>query len=174
MASMKFWKTLRSSGNTLDRRKNKGKGDSQRAAAALPPAQPTSTPQLRQKTLSCGGGGNRPRSGNSDSTASFYEEFTSPLEVGTTFVELIKRQGSYLGVVVSTDEERPPKIQDLIAGSWAQRSDVLCVGDVVVGVNGIQAASVTRQKLKQILDDSDRIQLEVNYRLPPIISSHSR
>jgi len=95
------------------------------------------------------------------------------LEVGTTFVELIKRQGTHLGVHVSLNEDKPPKIQELVQGSWAQRSDVLCVGDVIVGVNGVPAADVTRKKLKQILDDSDRIQLEVNYKLPPIISSQT-
>ena len=51
-------------------------------------------------------------------------------------------KGSYLGVVVTTDEDRPPKIQDLMVGSWAQRSDVLCVGDVIVGVNAIQARRI--------------------------------
>ena len=45
------------------------------------------TPQLNQKTLVCA---SRPPS--DASTSSFYDEFSSPLEVGTTFVELIKRQ----------------------------------------------------------------------------------
>ena len=97
--------------------------------------------------------------------------------MGTTFVELIKRQGTYLGVMVggsnTNDDEdsSAPRITQLIPGSWAQRSDVLCVGDVIVGVNGIDADSLSREKLRQILDESDRIQLEVNYKLPPLAPS---
>ena len=100
--------------------------------------------------------------------------------MGTTFVELIKRQGTYLGVMVggsnTTDDEdsSAPRITQLIPGSWAQRSDVLCVGDVIVGVNGIDADSLSREKLRQILDESDRIQLEVNYKLPPLAPSINR
>ena len=84
------------------------------------------------------------------------------MQVGTTFVELIKRQGTYLGVVVGTnstnEETYIPRITQLIPGSWAQRSDVLCVGDIIVGVNGIEAESITREKLRQILDESDRLE----------------
>ena len=45
---------------------------------------------------------------------------------------------------------------DLVPGSWAQRSDVLCVGDVVVSVNGIDASVMTQSSLIQALDESDR------------------
>ena len=86
----------------------------------------------------------------------------SHLQVGTTFVELIKRQGTYLGVVVGTNDSNEetyvPRITQLIPGSWAQRSDVLCVGDIIVGVNGMEAESLTREKLRQILDESDRLE----------------
>ena len=83
--------------------------------------------------------------------------------MGTTFVELIKRQGTYLGVMVggsnakNDEDSSAPRITQLIPGSWAQRSDVLCVGDVIVGVNGIDADSLGREKLRQILDESDRL-----------------
>ena len=83
--------------------------------------------------------------------------------MGTTFVELIKRPGTYLGVVVS---DREPKISQLVPGSWAQRSDVLCVGDRIISVNGLAAESLSHDQLIRTLDDSDRIQLEVRYRLP--------
>lgn len=92
-----------------------------------------------------------------------YEEFRST-EMGTTFVELIKRPGTYLGVVVN---ERDTRIAQLVPGSWAQRSDVLCVGDKIVSVNGLAADSLSHEMLARTLDDSDRIQLEVRYRLPP-------
>ena len=85
-------------------------------------------------------------------------------EMGTTFVELIKRPGTYLGVVVY---DREAKIAQLVPGSWAQRSDVLCVGDRIISVNGMAAESLNHDLLARTLDDSDRIQLEVRYRLPP-------
>ena len=94
---------------------------------------------------------------------SIYDEFRAQ-EMGTTFVELIKRPGTYLGVVVS---DREPKIAQLVPGSWAQRSDVLCVGDRIISVNGMAAESLSHDMLARTLDDSDRIQLEVRYRLPP-------
>ena len=88
--------------------------------------------------------------------------------MGTTFVELIKRQGTYLGVMVggsitnNDEDSSAPRITQLIPGSWAQRSDVLCVGDVIVGVNGIDADSLSREKLRQILDESDRLLYRVH------------
>lgn len=86
--------------------------------------------------------------------------------MGTTFVELIKRPGTYLGVVVADRE--PRKISQLVPGSWAQRSDVLCVGDRIISVNGLAAESLSHSMLARTLDESDRIQLEVRYRLPPL------
>ena len=77
-------------------------------------------------------------------------------------MELIKRQGTYLGVVVGTfntnEEKFAPRITQLIPGSWAQRSDVLCVGDMIVGVNGMDAESLNQDRLRQILDESDRLE----------------
>ena len=96
------------------------------------------------------------------SEKNLYETMISLIQqVGTTFVELIKRQGTYLGVVVGNghtndSSSAPPRITQLIPGSWAQRSDVLCTGDVIVGVNGLEADTLTREKLRQILDESDR------------------
>ena len=49
-----------------------------------------------------------------------------------------------------------PRIIDLVSGSWAQRSDVLCIGDVIVSVNGIDASALTQSGLVQTLDESDR------------------
>ena len=63
--------------------------------------------------------------------------------------------------------DREPKIAQLVPGSWAQRSDVLCVGDRIMSVNGMAADSLSHSMLARNLDESDRIQLEVRYRLPP-------
>ena len=63
--------------------------------------------------------------------------------------------------------DREPKIAQLVPGSWAQRSDVLCVGDRIMSVNGMAAESLSQAMLARNMDESDRIQLEVRYRLPP-------
>ena len=63
--------------------------------------------------------------------------------------------------------DREPKIAQLVPGSWAQRSDVLCVGDRIMSVNGMAAESLSQAMLSRNMDESDRIQLEVRYRLPP-------
>jgi hypothetical protein len=103
-----------------------------------------------------------------------YEDFLSPstrsLEsYGVTFVELIKRRGTKLGVSVAgslVDCGAEPRISALQTGSWAQRSDVLCVGDVVVSVNGSHTASMTQADITAALEKTDRVQLEVRYPLP--------
>lgn len=99
---------------------------------------------------------------------------------GTTFVELIKRQGTRLGVKVQgslvdkgkraafaaqTIKKRSvsshkwfvnvnaglePRIAELVDGSWAQRSDVLCVGDSVISINGASTAAMTQGDIVQV------------------------
>ena len=74
------------------------------------------------------------------------------------------RPGTKLGVTVSgslPETGLEPRVSGLHPGSWAQRSDVLCAGDVVVGVNGADASVMTQAQLEQALDGADRVQLEV-------------
>ena len=93
-------------------------------------------------------------------------------------MELIKRQGAArLGVTVlaperdgnpfvasngnpflpnGCDQLQHPRIGDLQSGSWAQRADVLCVGDAVVGVNGASTAGMTQEELNRAVDLADR------------------
>ena len=105
-------------------------------------------------------------------------------QTGTTFVELIKRSGSHLGVVVTggSDTGLRPRVADLVAGSWAQRSNVLCVGDLLVGLNGaecgrgaltqvtdtcschralLHCSVILQHEIVTALDTADRVQLEV-------------
>ena len=105
---------------------------------------------------------------------------------GTTFVELIKRPGTHLGVIVTggRDTGLKPRIADLVPGSWAQRSDVLCVGDWLLGLNGsdcslmtqvtrmmvmimVMTTLIAQHEIVHKLDTADKVQLEVRYRLPP-------
>jgi len=88
--------------------------------------------------------------------------------MGTTFVELIKRSGSSLGVIIAGGGEAGdlPKIAHLIPGSWAQRSNVLCAGDVIININGKDTSQMRIQQIVSTLDTMDKIQLEVKYPLP--------
>ncbi len=131
---MKFWKNIANSLGTLDRRGKRQSAslhtDRDRHGGSGSLATPTgsangATPSSYRKRRSQYS--NRSKGGDS-----IYEEFR-PCDMGTTFVELIKRPGTYLGVVVS---EKEPRIAQLVPGSWAQRSDVLCVGDKICSVNG--------------------------------------
>ena len=99
------------------------------------------------------------------------------ISYGTTFVELIKRKGTRLGVVVSgsvLDQGVEPRISELILGSWAQRSDVLCVGDVVVSINGVSTMTMSQKDINKAIETSDRVQLEVRYPLPQLVPSRNR
>ncbi len=203
---MKFWKSIRGlgsldKGNGNDRKKGK-KGNE---ASSNIRRQNNNNNQHYYYWDSGGGGGG---SNEYDVDDSLYEEFrmaaatasrspsqsstcsTLSLETaaadnqaplyGTTFVELIKRRGTRLGVEVteggkisagicaSSDAATAalPKISSLSVGSWAQRSDVLCVGDSVVSVNGADAGAMSLAQMAQALEVADRVQLEVRYPLP--------
>ena len=143
---MKFWRQLLSPG---------GEGRHRRSGSCVraeTPSGPSSVPTRRRSSSSRG------------SSSSLYED-----SCGTTFVELIKRPGTHLGVIVTggRDTGLKPRIADLVSGSWAQRSDVLCVGDNMVGLNGRDCHLMTQHEIVQMLDTADKVQLEVKYRLPP-------
>ena len=145
---MKFWKTLMSGGTSLERRERRS-GSCARVGRA---ETPSSLPPRRRSSSSRG------------SSASLADD-----ACGTTFVELIKRPGTHLGVIVTggRDTGLKPRIADLVAGSWAQRSDVLCVGDLLLGLNGADCGLMTQHEIVHKLDTADKVQLEVKYRLPP-------
>jgi len=143
---MKFWKNLISGSglSTIERR--------ERRSGSTARNEPASVPTRRRSSSSRG------------SNASLSED-----ACGTTFVELIKRSGTHLGVIVTggKDTGLRPRIADLVPGSWAQRSDVLCVGDLILGLNGLDCQTMTQHDIVQTLDTADKVQLEVKYRLPP-------
>ena len=145
---MKFWSRLISgSGQTSIERRERRSG-----SAARPTSPPGSEPSRRRSSSSRG------------STASLGED-----GYGTTFVELIKRTGSHLGVIVTggKDTGLKPRVADLVPGSWAQRSNVLCVGDLLLNLNNVDCSNLTQHQIVQKLDTTDKVQLEVKYRLPP-------
>ena len=63
---------------------------------------------------------------------------------------------NFIQLGFNSSSKSEPRIADLVSGSWAQRSDVLCTGDVIVSVNGIDASALTQSGLVQTLDESDR------------------
>ena len=103
---MKFWSRLISGSglNTLERRERRSGSTTRSTTRHASP--PGSAPSRRRSSSSRG------------STASLGED-----GYGTTFVELIKRSGSHLGVIVTggKDTGLKPRVADLVPGSWAQR-----------------------------------------------------
>uniref|UniRef100_A0A8C4ZWY9 Glutamate receptor interacting protein 2 n=1 Tax=Gadus morhua TaxID=8049 RepID=A0A8C4ZWY9_GADMO len=93
---------------------------------------------------------------------------------GVTMVELVKREGSTLGLTISggTDKEGKPRVSNLRPGGLAARSDQLNVGDYIKSVNGINLTKLRHEEIISLLKNvGERVLLEVEYELPPTDSS---
>ncbi|XP_053576892.1 glutamate receptor-interacting protein 2 [Bombina bombina] len=112
--------------------------------------------------------------GNKDSSAndvallsrrqSIPEEFR-----GITIVELIKKEGSTLGLTISggTDKDGKPRVSNLRPGGLATRSDQLNIGDYIKSVNGINLTKLRHEEIISLLKNvGERVVLEVEYELP--------
>ncbi|XP_028628882.1 glutamate receptor-interacting protein 2 isoform X3 [Grammomys surdaster] len=89
---------------------------------------------------------------------------------GITMVELIKREGSTLGLTISggTDKDGKPRVSNLRPGGLAARSDLLNVGDYIRSVNGIHLTRLRHDEIITLLKNvGERVVLEVEYELPP-------
>ncbi|XP_004692269.1 PREDICTED: glutamate receptor-interacting protein 2 [Condylura cristata] len=89
---------------------------------------------------------------------------------GVTMVELIKREGSTLGLTISggTDKHGKPRVSNLRPGGLAARSDLLNVGDYIRSVNGIHLTQLRHDEIITLLKNvGERVVLEVEYELPP-------
>ncbi|MBZ3876184.1 Glutamate receptor-interacting protein 2, partial [Sciurus carolinensis] len=89
---------------------------------------------------------------------------------GVTMVELIKREGSTLGLTISggTDKDGKPRVSNLRPGGLAARSDLLNVGDYIRSVNGIRLTRLRHDEIITLLKNvGERVVLEVEYELPP-------
>ena len=40
-----------------------------------------------------------------------------------------------------------PRIADLVPGSWAQRSNVLCAGDIMLNLNGKECSNMMQHQI---------------------------
>ncbi|MGH0171185.1 UNVERIFIED_CONTAM: hypothetical protein FKN15_004142 [Acipenser sinensis] len=89
---------------------------------------------------------------------------------GVTIVELIKKEGSTLGLTISggTDKDGKPRVSNLRSGGLAARSDQLNVGDYIKSVNGINLTKLRHDEIISLLKNvGERVVLEVEYELPP-------
>ncbi|XP_061662573.1 glutamate receptor-interacting protein 1 isoform X2 [Syngnathoides biaculeatus] len=90
---------------------------------------------------------------------------------GCTLVELMKKEGTTLGLTVSggIDKDGKPRVSNLRQGGIAARSDQLNVGDYIRSVNGINLAKFRHDEIISLLKNvGERVLLEVEYELPPI------
>uniref|UniRef100_A0A8C9MPQ2 PDZ domain-containing protein n=1 Tax=Serinus canaria TaxID=9135 RepID=A0A8C9MPQ2_SERCA len=91
---------------------------------------------------------------------------------GVTIVELIKKEGSTLGLTISggTDKDGKPRVSNLRPGGLAARSDQLNVGDYIKSVNGINLTKLRHDEIISLLKNvGERVVLEVEYELPPAV-----
>nr|XP_057925347.1 glutamate receptor-interacting protein 1 isoform X3 [Doryrhamphus excisus] len=90
---------------------------------------------------------------------------------GCTVVELMKKEGTTLGLTVSggIDKDGKPRVSNLRQGGIASRSDQLNVGDYIRSVNGINLAKFRHDEIISLLKNvGERVVLEVEYELPPV------
>ncbi|XP_071984436.1 glutamate receptor-interacting protein 2 isoform X2 [Engystomops pustulosus] len=90
---------------------------------------------------------------------------------GVTIVELIKKEGSTLGLTISggTDKDGKPRVSNLRPGGLAARSDQLNIGDYIKSVNGINLTKLRHEEIISLLKNvGERVVLEVEYELPPV------
>ncbi|XP_062440249.1 glutamate receptor-interacting protein 1 isoform X2 [Rhea pennata] len=90
---------------------------------------------------------------------------------GSTVVELMKKEGTTLGLTVSggIDKDGKPRVSNLRQGGIAARSDQLDVGDYIKSVNGINLTKFRHDEIISLLKNvGERVVLEVEYELPPV------
>ncbi|XP_056000819.1 glutamate receptor-interacting protein 1-like isoform X6 [Ostrea edulis] len=90
-------------------------------------------------------------------------------QTGVALVELQKKTGSGLGLIVSggTDKENRAHISSFRPGGVAHRSDALLEGDYIVSVNGIKTRDMKHDEVISLLKNTgEQVLLEVEYQLP--------
>ncbi|XP_016352980.1 glutamate receptor-interacting protein 2a isoform X1 [Sinocyclocheilus anshuiensis] len=94
---------------------------------------------------------------------------------GVTTVELIKKEGTSLGLTISggCDKDGKPRVSNLRPGGLAIRSDQLNVGDYIKSVNGINLSKLRHDEIISMLKNiGERVVLEVEYELAPFAPSN--
>ncbi|XP_063737685.1 glutamate receptor-interacting protein 2-like isoform X2 [Eleginops maclovinus] len=111
-----------------------------------------------------------------DQLVSSYRRSFSEECRGVTTVDLMKREGSSLGLTISggSDKDGKPRVSNLRPGGLAARSDQLNVGDYIKSVNGINLSKLRHDEIISLLKNiGERVVLEVEYELPPFVQNLS-
>ncbi|KAM4021567.1 glutamate receptor-interacting protein 2 isoform 2-T2 [Anomaloglossus baeobatrachus] len=114
--------------------------------------------------------GNKDLSGNDVALVSRRQSIPEEFR-GVTIVELIKKEGSTLGLTISggTDKDGKPRVSNLRPGGLAARSDQLNIGDYIKSVNGINLTKLRHEEIISLLKNvGERVVLEVEYELPVV------
>ncbi|KAI1892383.1 hypothetical protein AGOR_G00132800 [Albula goreensis] len=114
-------------------------------------------------------------SGGPDHTLSPRKHSVPELR-GVTTVELMKKEGSTLGLTISggSDKDGTPRVSNLRPGGLAARSDQLNVGDYIKSVNGINLSKLRHEEIIGLLKNvGERVVLQVEYELPPAATDGS-
>lgn len=88
---------------------------------------------------------------------------------GRTTIELVKKDGCPLGLTISggVDKDGKPRVAQLKLNSIAQKADVLEIGDLLLGVNGIKTAGLKHEQVIDIIKQvGDQLTLDIEYDLP--------
>uniref|UniRef100_A0A8C4HSG3 Glutamate receptor interacting protein 2a n=1 Tax=Dicentrarchus labrax TaxID=13489 RepID=A0A8C4HSG3_DICLA len=115
-------------------------------------------------------------SGATDQSHSSHRRSFSEEYRGVTTVDLMKREGSSLGLTISggSDKDGKPRVSNLRPGGLAARSDQLNVGDYIKSVNGINLSKLRHDEIISLLKNiGERVVLEVEYELPPFVQNPS-
>uniref|UniRef100_A0A3B4X1Q8 Glutamate receptor interacting protein 2a n=1 Tax=Seriola lalandi dorsalis TaxID=1841481 RepID=A0A3B4X1Q8_SERLL len=115
-------------------------------------------------------------SGGADQSHSSRRRSLSEEYRGVTTVDLMKREGSSLGLTISggSDKDGKPRVSNLRPGGLAARSDQLNVGDYIKSVNGINLSKLRHDEIISLLKNiGERVVLEVEYELPPFVQTPS-
>uniref|UniRef100_A0A3Q2Z833 Glutamate receptor interacting protein 2a n=1 Tax=Hippocampus comes TaxID=109280 RepID=A0A3Q2Z833_HIPCM len=114
------------------------------------------------------------QSGPSDQSHFSQRRSLSEEYRGVTTVDLMKREGSNLGLTISggSDKDGKPRVSNLRPGGLAARCDQLNVGDHIKSVNGINLRKLRHDEIISLLKNiGERVVLEVEYELPPLRTS---
>ena len=88
---------------------------------------------------------------------------------GRTTIELLKKDSSSLGLTISggVDKDGKPRVAQLKPGSLAQKADVLEIGDILLGINGIKTAGLKHEQVIDLIKQvGDQLTLDIEYDLP--------
>ncbi|XP_039655214.1 glutamate receptor-interacting protein 2-like isoform X6 [Perca fluviatilis] len=120
--------------------------------------------------------GSKEYGASDQSHSSCRRSFSAEEYRGVTTVDLMKREGSSLGLTISggSDKDGKPRVSNLRPGGLAARSDQLNVGDYIKSVNGINLSKLRHDEIISLLKNiGERVVLEVEYELPQFVQNPS-